>query len=174
MIRDGQHEVVSDALVLFDSTHGTLRLTEPAYLSLDDLLAQLERSVSMTPPDDDRVSPEVVAALRTWLDHLGNEDGGLPVVDGLDDGDVWVQEYDVGSTVARRDNQGVLHDIEVVGHDFRVFDDKMQFFYLYETGKPVKAIASAESIQAVGDEWTMVYLNRETGERREFLDDEAE
>ena len=174
MIRDGQREVVSDALVLFDSTHGTLRLTEPAYLSLDDLLAQLERSISMTPPDDDRVSPEVAAALRTWLDHLGNENVGFPVVDGLDDGDVWVQVYDVGSTVARRDNQGVLRDIEVVGHEFRVFDDKMQLFYLYESGKPMKAMASAESIQAVGDEWTMVYLNRETNERREFLDDEAD
>ena len=117
-------------------------------MSLDYLLAQLERSISITPPDDDRVSAEVVAALRTWLDQLGNEDVGLPVVDGLDDGDVWVQVYDVGSTVARRDNQGVLRDIEVVGHEFRVFDDKMQLFYLYETGKPVKAMASAESIQA--------------------------
>ena len=174
MIRDGQREVVSDALVLFDATHGTLRLTEPAYLSLGDLLTQLERSIGMTPPDDDGVSPEVVGALRTWLEHLGDEDGGLPVIDGLDDGEVWVQVYDVGSVIARRDNQGVLHDIEVVGHEFRVFDDKMQLFYLYETGKPVKAMASAESIQAVGDEWAMVYLNRETAEKREFLDEEAE
>ena len=174
MIRNGQREVVSDALVLFDSTHGTLRLTEPAYLRLGDLLAQLERSISMTPPDDDHVSSEVVAALRTWLDHLGNEEGGLPVVDGLDDGDVWVQVYDVGSTIARRDNQGVLHDIEVVGHEFLVIDDKMQLFYLYKTGRPGKTMASAESIQTVGDEWTMVYLNRETNERREFLDDETD
>ena len=82
-----------------------------------------------------------------------------------------VQVYDVGSIVARRDNQGVLHDIEVVGHEFSVFDDKVQLFYLYKTGKPMKAMASAESIQAVGDEWMMVYMHRETGERREFLDD---
>ena len=33
-------------------------------------------------------------------------------------------------------------------------------------------MASAESIQVVGDEWTMVYLNRETGERLEYLNDE--
>ncbi len=171
MIRNGQRELVSNALVLFDSTHGTLRLTEPAYLSLDELLTQLERSIRMTPPDDDRVSPEVVAALRAWLDHLGNEDGGVPAVEGLDDGDVWVQVYDVGSIVARRDNQGALHDIEVVGHEFIEFDDKVQLFYLYKTGKPMKTMASAESMQAVGDEWMMVYLHRETGERREFLDD---
>ena len=84
MIRDGQREVVSDALVLFDATQGTLRLSEPAYMRLDSLLVQLERSVNMTPPDDDSLSPEVVAALRTWHDHLGNEEFGLPVVDGLD------------------------------------------------------------------------------------------
>ena len=174
MIRDGQREVVSDALVLFDSTHGTLRLTEPAYMSLDNLLEQLERSVSMMPPDDDRISPEVVAALRTWHDHLGNEAVGPAVVDSLNDGGVWVQVYEVGSTVAHRDSQGVLRDIEVVGHEFLVIDDKMRLFYRYETGQPVKAMASAESIHAVGDEWTMVYLNRETNEKREFLDDELD
>ena len=171
IIRNGQREVVSDALVLFDSTHGTLRLTESAYLNLGELLTQVERSIRMTPPDDDHVSPEVVAALRTWLDHLGNEDSDRPVVEGLDDGDVWVQVYDVGSIVARRDSHGILHDIEVEGHEFRVFDDKIQLCYLYKTSKPMKAMASAESIQAVGDEWTMVNVNRETGERRELLDD---
>ena len=174
MIRDGQREVVSDALVLFDATHGTLRLTEPAYLNLGELLTQLERSIDMTPPDDDGVSPEVVGALRNWLEQLGDEDGGLPVIDGMEDGEVWVQVYDVGSIIGRRDNQGMLHDIAVVGHEFRVFDDKVQLFYLYETGRPVKAMVSAESIQAIGDEWTMVYLNRETGEKREFLDDEPD
>ena len=174
MIRNGQREAMSDALVLFDATHGTLRLTEPAYLSLDELLTQLERSVHMTPLDDDRVSREVIAALRTWLDHLGKEDGGVPAIEDLNDGDGWVQVYDVGSIVARRDNQGVLHDVEIVGHEFSVFDDKVQLFHLYKTGKPMKAMASAESLQAVGDEWTMVYLNRETGERRESLDDESD
>ena len=174
MIRNGQREAVSDALVLFDATHGTLRLTEPAYLSLDNLLTQLERSVRMTPPDDDRVSREVIAALRIWLDHLGKEDGGVPAVEDFDDSDGWVQVYDVGSIVARRDNQGVLHDVEIVGHEFSVLDDKVQLFHLYKTGKPIKAMASAESLQAVGDEWTMVYLNRETGERRESLDDESD
>ena len=180
MIRNGQREAVADALVLFDATHGTLRLTEPAYLNLDNLLAQLDRSVRMTPPDDDGVSGEVVAAMRAWLDHLGKEEGGLPEVDDMEDGDGWVQVYDVGSIVARRGAQGMLHDMKVVGHEFRVLedDDKVQLFYLYlrpsRTGRPVKAMVSAESIQAVGDEWTMVYLNRETGERRESLDDEAD
>ena len=70
--------------------------------------------------------------------------------------------------------------MEVVGHQFTVFgdDDKVQLFYQYfrpsRTGRPVKAMASAESVQAVGDEWTMVYLNRETGEMRESLDDVAD
>ena len=171
MIRDGQREAVTDALVLFDATHGTLRLTEPAYMNLGDLLTQLERSIRMSPPDEDGVSSEVVEALRAWLEHLGDEDGGLPAIDGVDDSEVWVQVYDVGSIIARRDTKGVLHDIKVVGHEFMVLDDKMQFFYIYETDRPGKAMASAKSVQAVGDEWTMVYLNRETTERREFLDD---
>ncbi len=177
VIRNGQREAVSDAMVLFDATHGTLRLTEPAYLRLTDLLAQLARSVRMTPPDDDRVSAEVVAGLETWLGHLGPEEGATPAtpeIGGFDDGDGWVHVYDVGSVVARRDNQGILHDIEVEGHEFRVFEDKVQLFYLYKTGRPMKAMTSAESIEPVGDEWTMVYLNRETGKKRETLDDEEQ
>ena len=78
MIRDGQREVVPDAMVLFDATHGTLRLTEPAYLNIDNLFAQLGRSVRMTPPEDDCVSRDVVAALIAWLEHLGKEVGGVP------------------------------------------------------------------------------------------------
>ena len=174
VIRNGQREAVSNAVVLFDATHGTLRLTEPAYLRLIDLLAQLARSVRMTPPDDDRVSAEVVAGLETWLRHLGPEEGATPEIGGFDDGDGWVHVYDVGSVVARRDNQGILHDMEVEGHEFRVFEDRVQLFYLYKTGKPMKAMTSAESVEPVGDEWTMVYLNRETGEKRESLDDEEE
>ena len=172
VIRNGQREAVSDALVLFDATHGTLRLTEAAYLRLDDLLDQLKRSVRMTPPDDDRVSADVVEGLTAWLGHLDREAGAVPDVDGFDGSDGWVQVYDIGSIVARRDSSGMLHDMEVAGHEFAVFDDKEQFFYLYNTGKPMKAMTSAESVQSVGDEWTMVYLNRETGEKRESLDDD--
>ena len=105
-IRNGQRELVSDALVLFDATHGTLRLTEPTYQSLDSLLTQLEQSVRMTPPDDQRMSEEEVASLRAWFDSLGAEDSGAPKVEDLDDGDGWVQVYDIGSIVARRDVGG--------------------------------------------------------------------
>ena len=174
LIRNGQREAVSDAVVLFDGTHGTLRLTERAYLRLNELLNQLERSVRMAPPDEDRISRDVVASLGTWLDHLGKEEGAGPEVAGLDDGNVWVQVFDVGSIVARRDVQGVLRDIEIVGHEFSAIDDQVQLFYLYKTDKPMKAMASAQSVEAVGDDWSMVYLNRATGEKRESLDDEEE
>ena len=171
VIRNGQRVPVSDAVVLFDATHGTLRLTEPAYLRLSDLLALLARSVRMTPADDDHVSAEVVAALEAWLAHLGPE-SATPRVVGGDNSDGWIQVYDVGSIVSRRDSHGVLHDdIEIEGHEFMVFEDELQLFYRYKTGQPMKAMTSAASVEAVGDEWTMVYLNRETGERRSSLDD---
>ena len=171
MILNGQRQPVLDALVLFDATHGTLRLTERVYLQLSALLAQLAQSVRMMPRDEERVSAEIVAGMETWLGHLGTEQGATPEVRGFDDGDGWVQVYDVGSIVARRDSHGVLHDIEVEGHEFRVFEDKVQLFYLYKTGKPLTAMTAAESVESVGDEWSMVYLNRDTGEKRESLDD---
>ena len=150
VIRNGQREAVSNALVLFDATHGTLRLTEPAYLRLGGLVDRLERSVLLTPPDDGRVSQEVVRGLRDWVSHLGDDQPAEPEMEGLWDGEAWIQVFEVGSIVARRDNQGVLHDMEIVGHEFSVYDEKVQLFYLYKTGKPMKAMASAESVQAVG------------------------
>ena len=174
LIREGQREAVTDALVLFDATHGTLRLTEPAYLRLDQLLGQLERAIRMAPPDDSIVSPEVVDGLRVWLDGLGPEQSTVAEYDGVEDGRGWVQVYDVGSIVARRDSQGILHDMEVAGHEFVVFDGKVQLFYLYGTGKPMKAMTAAESIEAVGDEWNVAYLNRETMEKRDSIDADGE
>ena len=187
MIQNGQRKVVRDALVLFDSTQGTLRLTEPAYLRLDNLLMQLERSIETTPAeqmmpaDDEDLSredlSEAVRRLRKWLEHLETEDSGLLVAKGLDDGDVWVQVYDVGSIVALRGTQGVLRDIEVVGHKFELFEDEFQLFYYYNettNGRQVRGMVRARSIEPVGDEWTIAYLNRETNEKRESLDDGAE
>lgn len=187
MIQNGQLEAIQDALVLFDSTQGTLRLTEPAYLRLDNLLMQLERSIETTPAeqmmpaDDEDLSredlSEAVRRLRKWLEHLETEDSGLPVVKGLDDGDGWVQVYDVGSIVALRGTQGVLRDIEVVGHKFELFEDEFQLFYHYNettNGRQVRGMVRARSIEPVGDDWTIAYLNRETNEKRESLDDGAE
>ena len=171
IIRDGQREAVTDALVLFDATHGTLRLTEPAYMRLDHLIGQLEKAIQMTPEDEEGVTPEDIKGLRKWLGHLDERHGPESEVDGLGDGNGWVQVFDVGSIVARRDGQGELHDIEIVDHEFSMFDDKVQLFYLYKTDKPMKAMAAADSVVPVGDEWTIAYLNRETGEKRESLDD---
>ena len=51
--------------------------------------------------------PEVVAGLETWFGHLGPEEGATLEVGGFDDSDGWVQVYDVGSIVARRDGTSV-------------------------------------------------------------------
>ena len=79
-----------------------------------------------------------------------------------------------GSIIARRDNQGVLHDMEIEGQEFTVFEDKIHLFCLHKTEKPMKAMASAKSAQTIGDEWTMIHLNRETGEKRQSLEDDMD
>ncbi|MXY66773.1 MAG: hypothetical protein F4206_09855 [Gammaproteobacteria bacterium] len=174
MIRNGQRESISDALVLFDATHGTLRLSEPAYLNLGYLLDRLERSVSTTLTEDQGISQDMITAFRTWLDHLEGENADAASTDDLEVGEGWIQVFDIGSIVARRDNQGELHDVKVTGHEFSLIDDRVQLFYRYDIGRPVKAMASAESVEAVGSEWTVAYLNRETGEKRKSLDNEAD
>ncbi len=109
-----------------------------------------------------------------WLDHLGKEEDAEPGIARLDDGNDWLQIYEVGSVVARKDAQGVLHDMEIIGHEYSAINDQMQLFYLYKTNRPIKAMVSADFGEAIGGEWSTVYLNRATGEKRESLDDEEE
>lgn len=53
------------------------------------------------------------------------------------------------------------------------FEGAMQLFYRYKV--PVGgALASARDVELVGDEWTLVDWNSETGETRESLDESVE
>ena len=79
----------------------------------------------------------------------------------------------MGSLIVRRQNGGLLHDIEVVGHQFVPIDDEAKLFYLYDAGSAIPAMVAADAVQPVGDEWNLVYLNRKTGETRETLDDDG-
>lgn len=174
LIREGMREPVSNMIVIFDATHGSLRLTEPAYLQFERLLDQLERSTTMTPSKDRLLSGNVVSNLRNWFDQLGNEDKS-----GLDVGSFsvpsgWIQIFDVGSIVTQRDSKGVHRDIEIIDRSFFDLGDGPKLFYQYRTGTTADdttQMVLAERVEAVGDDWNLIYWNPETGETRDSFDD---
>ena len=65
MIRDGRREAVVDAVVLYDATNGSLRLSEAAYTKICELLDRLKAAVESTPAAD-LLSPQLVATLCDW------------------------------------------------------------------------------------------------------------
>ena len=171
LIQNGRLKPVADAVVLFDATHGSLRLTEPAYLKFDRLLEQLQRAANMTPPDDKLLDSNIVSSLCQWFQKLGDEDAqGMGVSIQGSGGESWIQVLEEGSVAAKRDSQGVLRDIEITGRELMEFDDTLQLFYRYDVALG-SAMVSERDVVKVGDDWNVIYWNPSTGETRESLDE---
>ena len=57
MVTEGQRHSVSDAIVIYDATYGSLRLTEPVFNELGTLISRLEQSSKLS-SDEDGLVPE--------------------------------------------------------------------------------------------------------------------
>jgi DEAD/DEAH box helicase domain-containing protein len=177
LVRNGSREAVSDALVVYDATYGSLRLTEPVYTNLPRLLDRLERAVELVgsegaPP----VSLETVSGLRGWF--LALEEKAGPAADGgiLPDG--WLRVLGSGSRVTRRDSRGVLHDIEIIEPELIDAGEGLRLFYRYRPvertngATPVTRVADS-LVERGGDEWTEVLWCPTTGETTSSAEDAA-
>ncbi len=174
LIRNGQLEHVSDAIVVYDALHGSLRLTERAYLKFDHLLDRFQHSVEISHSEDNLLSLNLVSKLRQWFEELGEEgeaDLKQSVPDSLVESDGWLRVFAVGSIVARKGTQGVYGDIEISGYQLLSIDGEKKFFYRYNTGTTGSALVSGEKVEAVGGDWSMALWNPEMDEIRESKDD---
>lgn len=114
VVRDGQRSAVVDTIVIYDATHGSLRLSEPAYTRLDTLIGRLKAATSMTPDEEDLLPPEMVRAFEDWYAKLGPQADELPITGHLGDAPKgWLQVYAPGSIVCRRGAHGVLIDVQI-------------------------------------------------------------
>ena len=173
LVRDGQRRAVSDVIVIYDATYGSLRLTEPVFEELDALITRLERSSARSSEGDSLVPAHVAGSVREWFDELESakeEDyltvlgaGAKAEMDGL----LWVLAP--GSLVARRDGQGVLQDIEIVAPEIVSLGDDPKLFYRYKTGRPGTAMLVADAVEVIGGEYRYQRWNPET---LEYIDDE--
>lgn len=175
-IRNGRRHRMSDTVVLFDATHGSLRLTEPAYTEFEHLLDRLDRSVELTAPDEYLLSADIVQHLREWFNRLDKRTAAE--IEALETSDEavpegWLQVYEEGSVVAYRDTKDVLRDITITGCQLMQMDDRFRLLYTYQ-GDGFLASLPAERVEAVGEDWNLVYWNPKTDERRESFDDSAE
>jgi DEAD/DEAH box helicase domain-containing protein len=175
LLRGNQKEATVDAIVLYDSTHGSLRLSEPAYTRLDELLKRLKSAVESTPDEADLLPSDIVASLCNWADRLDKASGD-DIAEVLDrSGDVgrdgWLQVYARGSQVAKRDIQGVLTDIEIIEPEIADLEGAPTLCYRYRVAAGGRAFTRADAIEAVGDGWHFEYWNPRTDKYLDAIDD---
>ena len=157
LVQDQKRSSVSDAVVIFDATYGSLRLTEPVFGDLSKLIALLERSADLSTDGEALVPNAIVPALRVWYEQLGSatEDEFSGLMDGqtdsTTDGLLWVLAP--GSLVAKRDSKGVFLDIEIIAPEIVSIEGPPQLAYQYKVDDSVTALVVASAIEAVGDEY---------------------
>jgi DEAD/DEAH box helicase domain-containing protein len=172
LVRDGQRHAATDVIAIFDSTHGSLRLSEPLYTKLDLILERLQKAVSMTPKENDLIPEELVDALRLWYASLGPDsaDSFASLATLEVPGGVWIQVFKRGSIVAKRDQQNVLRDIEIIEPEMVTIDGPPRLFYRYVVNGG-SALVSSDVVEAVGDSWSMQYWNPDKGEFKDIAEE---
>jgi DEAD/DEAH box helicase domain-containing protein len=178
VVRDGQRGAMVDAIVLYDATHGSLRLSEHAYTHLGTLIERLKTAVSMTPDEGDLLPSELVQALEAWflkLDTEADDISDLLKTAASGEGRPgWLQIYAPGSIVSRRNAQGLFTDVEIIGPELSTFDEgPLKLFYRYKSAAGIRAMTPADQVEATGDEWSYTYWNPETNGYADGPDDLA-
>jgi DEAD/DEAH box helicase domain-containing protein len=184
MIRGGLRKPISDAIVIYDATHGSLRLTELVYSSLDKLHDQLTNVSNDRESTDSVLDKEAVGLLSDWYNALGSEipDDFLEL--GLTETETpegWLQIICPGSLVAHRDQQNVLNDIEIIKPKIMSVGGPSKLYYQYKfIGRKVHerfastgmAFVEESNIETIGDEWNYKLWNPETDEIIELPSEE--
>ena len=167
---------MSDAIVIYDATYGSLRLTEPVFNELGTLISRLERSSELSSDEDGLVPEQIASALRDWFEDLESADPNS-FLDLMGDGvehmtDGLLLVLSPGSIVAKRDVQGILHDIEIVSPEIVSLNGPPRLCYRYKVDAPGIGLTPADTVELVGGEYDHRKWNPMTSEYVE--DDENE
>ena len=161
---------ISDAIILYDSVYGGLRLTESLFDDIDDYMEQLRRAVNFAGTDA-IVSKDTLNLLKSWLDSLDSTDLGESIKIDVPDG--WFLTYKTGSIVSTSAYGGVI-EREVIepiyGAPFGTGEPSLNYFCKDPTQYGVKITVSHESIVPTGNDWEYILWNPDTGEYRDIED----
>jgi DEAD/DEAH box helicase domain-containing protein len=156
---------LTDAIVIYDSVYGGLRLTEDLFLEFARYVEQLGKAADLAGVDA-IVSEETSKHLETWAKNLGDGDGDPETSVQKPDG--WYQIYRPGSIVS------VLHNGNFVERE--LLEPKLAdpfgtgtptLYYSYRVNKG-SGFVPHDQVQATGQDWSWIYWNPETGEYQEL------
>ncbi|TCT07154.1 DEAD/DEAH box helicase domain-containing protein [Tepidamorphus gemmatus] len=156
---------LTDAVVIYDSVYGGLRLTEDLFVEFERYVTQLDKAADLA-REEAIVGEETTVRLIEWTKTLGTGQGGQDVITAPPDG--WLQVYKPGSFVS------ILHNGNFVERE--IVEPKLAdifgtgtktLFYSYRVSGGI-GLVPHDQIQATGQEWSWILWNPETGEFQEL------
>ncbi len=154
---------VTDAVVVYDSVYGGLRLSENLFTEFERYTDQLGRAVDLA-GSDAIVNAEAVELLQSWVQGLADTDAGSIGAVNINVPDGWLLVFKPGSVVGVFINPSFVERelIEPVYRDF-FGTGEPQLYYSYRTGGEQVSFTPHEGIEAVGQDWELILWNPNTG-----------
>ena len=150
---------IDDAVVIFDSVIGGLRLSAPLFVDFAAILDRLARAAELA-GSEALISANTVERLRRWHEGLSAADqaeSNLPKV-GNDELLIFAPESIV-SVRAR----GSIEERRLIEPALIPVGAGEQLMYRYEAAPGVNAWVAHDQIEAFGDQWRMATWNPATG-----------
>ena len=146
----GAHKV-DDAIVLFDTVAGGLRLSEPVFTRFAQFLERLSLGADLA-GSEALLSRDTVARLFAWHGKLQSHTQSAARL-LTPDGKLLV--FEPGSKVAIS-LRGELRDRVLLEPELKTIDEDEELVYRYETAPGVSAWVRHDRIEPAGGEWTLV------------------
>jgi DEAD/DEAH box helicase domain-containing protein len=156
---------LTDAVVIYDSVYGGLRLTEDLFVEFERYVAQLDKAADLA-GGDAIVGDDITTKLIDWTNGLAA--GAAEIGSGIETPDGWFQVYRPGSVVCVLFN-GNFVERELI--EPRLADPlgtgKNTLFYTYHVNSGTGFVAH-DQVQATGQDWSWVLWNPVTGEYQDL------
>lgn len=158
---------LTDAVVIYDSVYGGLRLTEDLFVEFERYVAQLDKAADLA-GGDAIVTDEITNQLIEWSKSLdtGSADGTFSIT--APDG--WFQIYKPGSVVSIL-LHGEFVEREIIeprlADPFQTGTKTLWYVYRYRTNTGT-AFVPHDQVRATGQDWSWVLWNPDTGEFQEL------
>jgi DEAD/DEAH box helicase domain-containing protein len=156
---------LTDAVVIYDSVYGGLRLTEELFTEFPRYIGQLGRAADLA-GGDAVVSDKTTEFLKAWVQTLG--DGEATTMSRLDAPNGFLQIYKPGSVVSILYNQNFVERELIEPKLIDPFGTgNNQLFYSYRNVRAIGYVPH-DQVQPTSHEWSWTLWNPETNEFQEL------
>lgn len=154
---------IDDAVVVFDSVEGGLRLTAPLFVEFELFLDRLARAAEMA--GTEALLPEAsVGLLKEWYDSLSPDPSApAPAVPAHGQIMIYAPETLIGVQI-----QGNFIERRIIKPELVMIGDDEELMYRYDLGERGTGLVRHDRVEPVGQDWRRVMWDPETDEIQEI------